>query len=92
MTAFSASSIGIFIVKIFKREIPSPVSLIMMGIPIALTFVNLISPGQPHSAEKLINDDEHVNYKVINSFTRICNLINQSLEAEWKELNKNIQF
>jgi len=53
LTAFSASSIGLFMARVFKQDIPFPISLIMMGIPITLTFVNLISSGRLHSAEKI---------------------------------------
>lgn len=50
LTAFSASSIGIFIARVFKHDIPFPISLIMMGIPISLTFVHLMTSGSQHTA------------------------------------------
>lgn len=53
LTAFSASSIGIFIARVFKHDIPFPISLVMMGIPITLTFINLIASGGQHTAEKV---------------------------------------
>lgn len=53
VTAFSASSIGIFIARVFKKDIPFPISLVMMGIPITLTFINLMTSGGQHTTEKV---------------------------------------
>jgi hypothetical protein len=45
-TAVSASSIGIIISRALKADIPVPLSLAMMGIPISLVLVNLLKPTQ----------------------------------------------
>jgi hypothetical protein len=36
--------------RVFKHDIPLPISLIMMGVPITLTFVNLMTSGGQHTA------------------------------------------
>lgn len=91
LTAFSASSIGIFIARVFKHDIPFPISLVMMGIPMTLTFINLMASAGMHIAEK-VEEGEHASCKVISNFGRICQRINEQLEEEWKLVNKDIEF
>lgn len=47
-----------------------------MGIPITLTFVNLITSGGQHTAEK-IEGGEEVGCRVISNFGKICQKINE---------------
>jgi len=48
----------------------------MMGIPITLTFVNLIATGGQHTAEK-IEGRQDVGCRVISNFGSICQRINE---------------
>lgn len=79
VTAVSASSVGIFITKALHQDMPAPVALLLLGIPISLTLLKLVqNPTQPVT-DKIASQDEP-NMKVINHFSRICQKINVKLE------------
>lgn len=90
VTAVSASSIAIAICKVCLKEVASPFSLALMGIPIAIALLKLASqsfsfhdkqPGQHSSGEA-----------VMRSYELICDEINREMEREWRLINEQLEF
>ena len=71
----SASSIGLIISRAIKNEIPTPISVILMGIPLSLTILNLIKTNRFISGKA--SNESPFNDKVMKDFSRICELINK---------------
>jgi len=57
ITTVSASSIGMIISQVCKKDLPSSLSMILTGIPIALAFVNLTK-----STTKMAGQGKHQNH------------------------------
>ena len=73
----SASSIGIVISRAMKHEIPTPLSILLMGVPLSLTILNLTKSNSSISG-KVISKDSF-NHKVMKDFTKICATINKEV-------------
>ena len=72
LTAVSVSSIGMFISRALKRDIPASISCIMMGIPLTLTLINILKPHRD-SPEKLSHFElEESQHKILEQYSGVC--------------------
>lgn len=53
MKAVSISSIGMVISQALKRDIPAPISIIMVGLPLSLSLINMVNKSNHQTADKL---------------------------------------
>ena len=94
VTTVSASSIGMIISQLCKNDIPSSLSMILTGLPIALAFLNLTK-----STTKMGGKGTHSNHEkgLSNSYNKfqlenICKQIKEALIAQWKQFTEKMQF
>lgn len=83
----SATSIGIFITKVCRKDIPS-LYLVMMTAPLVLAFLNLISQNSSFASKKASQPSS--GEIIVQAYEHICKEINLEMEKEWKLFNERL--
>ena len=82
VTAMSASSIGLILSKAIKNDISLPLSLILMGIPLSITFANLLKRNS-FLTDKNVDEECFKNKIMKNNDDNLCRLLNKELAQNW---------
>ena len=58
--------------RALKRDIPAPISLLMMGIPLTLTLINIVKPHQDSPEKISCCEPEEPIHKIMQNYNGVC--------------------